>query len=172
MKSLVERLRDRCTVESETDCWRWKQTLNSAGLPCIHISGLTQHPMTVRRLMWCLACGPIHAKHIVSTSCGDALCVNPAHLVKMPRAQHAKQMLREVNMRRTSVDRRRTANEFKHKRSGYKLSQKKADDIRKALAAGSDPLLVATSFGISVGYLYKIKAGKRWAEVRPPAWHP
>lgn len=172
MKSLIDRLKDRCHVDDDEDgCWIWKQHVNSAGYPTVHFSGLTNGPMPVRRIMFAIACGPLHARRVITSTCGEERCINPAHLKSIPRAVLAIQTIRETNARMSTIDRQQAA-QRRRDISARRLDRTKAEQIRQAVAAGNSHALVAASFDVSRSTVSKIIQGKMWAPLPTVAWHP
>jgi len=122
MKSLLERIKDRCKVEYSTDCWIWTQTKGNTGYPSIRISELSPHPILVRRLTYLLAVGPIGARLLVSAKCGQQLCCNPEHLFLTTREAVGRKALNIANRKLTSDERRRIRNLFLAKQHGKSLT--------------------------------------------------
>lgn len=61
------------------DCLRWNSSTSSnGGLPVMYFNGKSNQ--FVRRVLWTALHGELPAGHVVTTSCGDKLCVAPDHL--------------------------------------------------------------------------------------------
>lgn len=93
MKTLVDRLKDRCRLEPATGCWIWKQAKCGGGHPMIEVAELGKS-LNVRRLMYLIACGPIAKDRVISTmrTCSETDCVNPAHLQSIRRVDLNRQI--------------------------------------------------------------------------------
>ena len=96
MKTLIDRLKDRCRIEPATGCWVWRQAKCGGGHPMIEIAELGKS-LNVRRLMYLIAVGQIAKGRVVSTSrtCGEKDCVNPEHLQSIRRADLNRQIAKE-----------------------------------------------------------------------------
>ena len=93
MKTLIDRLKDRCRLEPATGCWVWRQAKCGGGHPMVEIAELGKS-LNVRRLMYLIACGQIAKDRVISTSrtCGEKDCVNPAHLQSIRRVDLNRQI--------------------------------------------------------------------------------
>ena len=96
MKSLLERIKDRCRVW-ETGCWIWTQATNNMGYPEMRVASLSKNCMNVRRLVYELAVGPLTERYLVTSTCKVKTCCNPAHLKLATRAEVGTKALIEVN---------------------------------------------------------------------------
>lgn len=143
MKSLVDRIRDRCDVDPLTDCWLWRQAVSAEGYPQFGVAELFgRRSMYVRRVVYAVACGPLHARQLVISTCENRLCCNPLHLRAMTAAQHAK-----TQARRDAQSRGRTHGLAVRRGRTYKLTGK-AQEIRARLAAGERQIDLAREFGV------------------------
>lgn len=78
MKSVAERLAAKTDSSGGPDaCWPWIGAKGGSGTCSIQVGG---KQLSARRVIWELARGPIPDEHMVSDSCGNRGCVNPAHL--------------------------------------------------------------------------------------------
>jgi hypothetical protein len=159
MKSLLERIRLRCEIDPASGCWRWRQFVNGTGYPMMHVSGLTPHPLPVRRLVYLIAVGPLHKARVVTTTCGDELCCAPEHLVSRLRAEIAAETLRQVNRKITLEQRQRTG--------AYKLDAHKAHEIKVLASHGLSSAEIAAQFEVSAGLVRRIVRGEIWRNARP-----
>lgn len=94
MKSLVDRLRDRCRIEPATGCWVWKQSTGGGKQPVVEIAELGNRTRNARRLMYLLAVGQLTEHRLVTTTCGDERCINPAHLKSISRSELNRKIAR------------------------------------------------------------------------------
>lgn len=79
MRSLIDRLRDRCKTNID-GCWEWQGAFDGKGIPAVQILSLNKSSMSVRRLIYLIAVGPISKGRVVLPDCENRKCVNPAHL--------------------------------------------------------------------------------------------
>ena len=86
--SLPTPIFDRIAPCPTTGCWIWEGHINHAGYGRGHSQGHGQQ--NAHRLVYQLLVGPIPVQHEVHHTCGVRSCVNPAHLVVMPRRAHAQ----------------------------------------------------------------------------------
>lgn len=85
------RLWDKVERAGSEECWIWKGA-RSSGTPQMFVSvpGTSGTSLSVRRIIWEQTRGEdVPAGHVVTTSCGDQICVNPNHLVRMSRREFA-----------------------------------------------------------------------------------
>lgn len=85
----IESLREQC-VECG-DCWEWQgpvtkpaRNRQSAGQPITTYKGKT---LGARRIMYELSGRQIVEGHLITTKCGNKLCLNPKHLIQLSPAQ-------------------------------------------------------------------------------------
>jgi hypothetical protein len=98
---LIDRLKARCKVEPATGCWEWQQGHNGAGYPQISLRPISSSAINVRRLVYLLEVGQLPKGRLVTSSCQDPLCINPAHLRPTTRQAVAKKNAREMNAKLT-----------------------------------------------------------------------
>lgn len=94
MKSLVDRLKDRCRVEPATGCWVWQQSMAGGNQPIVEIAELGGSSRSVRRLMYLLAVGTLNSHRLVTTTCEEERCINPAHLKAISRSELNRKIVR------------------------------------------------------------------------------
>ena len=164
MKSLIDRLRDRCTVDEVDGCWLWRQSVSGDGYPQIQITELFgRRSFYVRRLMYTIACGPLTSRQVVTSTCENPLCCAPLHLRAMSPAQAAGTSLQRQRQSRgkthgLAVRRGRTR--------AYKLDGKVAE-IRARLAAGESQKALAIEYGVHKTTISHLWRGCSWAEATP-----
>ena len=99
---LLDRLKLRCKVEPATNCWLWEQGHNGAGYPQISLRPISSHAINVRRLVYLLEVGQLPKGRLVTSTCQDPLCINPAHLKPTTRQAVAKKNAKEMNAKLTT----------------------------------------------------------------------
>jgi hypothetical protein len=77
----VKRFRESYRV-SHTGCWLWTKQQTKLGFGRFN-AGL--HSMLAHELAFTLATGEVPQNEIIKQTCGNRLCVNPAHLVRSGR---------------------------------------------------------------------------------------
>src|SRR5512139_2560200 len=107
MKSLLDRVKDRCKVDEATGCWVWTQNTHVEGYPTMRVSSFSKKPMLVRRLVYELAVGVLSDRKVVTTTCGEVKCCNPAHLKLTNRSAVGTETLIHVNKLMTPEFRRK-----------------------------------------------------------------
>ena len=75
--ALPDRVWRSIEADSETGCWRWKQSLNSQGYGQVMVSG---RPWRVHRLIYSDVHGSIAVGLVLDHLCRNRWCCNPDHL--------------------------------------------------------------------------------------------
>jgi hypothetical protein len=65
-------------------CWEWTGPKTPAGAPVFTRVKGQQHAHRAAFVLWC---GPIPARAYVAQTCRNKLCINPSHLVALPRKE-------------------------------------------------------------------------------------
>jgi len=79
--SLAQQLLSRAKLAG-SGCWEWTGSMSPSGAPVFTRLNGQQHAHRAAYVLWC---GPIAAKAYVAQRCRNKLCINPAHLVALPR---------------------------------------------------------------------------------------
>jgi hypothetical protein len=79
--SLAQLLLNRAKLTA-SGCWKWSGPTSPAGAPVFTRLKGQQHAHRAAFALWC---GPIPARAYVAQTCRNKLCINPAHLVALPR---------------------------------------------------------------------------------------
>lgn len=153
----LDYIRLRCVEEGE--CWIWQGATNQTGHPIMKYPG---RPCgTVRRLVLeAIGNAPAPRQPTVNT-CGDPLCVSPAHTKKSTIRQVAKQAAKGGAWQ--SMERRMKISAAKRKTS--KLSIEQANAIRMSEETTAE---LAQRFGVDRSYIKAIRAGKVMHDYRNP----
>ena len=64
----------RC--EEVGECWEWQRYINTFGVPQVGFRGM---PRPARRVAWEMVNGTVPNGKVISHTCGNFRCVNPAH---------------------------------------------------------------------------------------------
>ena len=156
MTVTIQEIKDR--TDEVGDCWVWKKAITS-GYPQLKVPG--RACKLVRRLVVELDGRPAGARQPVITTCGDPLCVNPAHLKPVTVSEVGK--------------RAAAAGGWKGKARGSKIAAKKratgkltleiAREIRMSEESG--PVLSAR-YGVNRSLITRIKRGHAWKDYTNP----
>lgn len=154
MMRLIER------TDEVADCHLWSGSTNS-GLPTYKPAN---KPCTlVRRAMYQLAGGQLKRRVPIDDSCGERLCINPAHL-HQSSTRKVGQKAAAKGAWRTKA---RAAKIASAKRTGpqSKITIEDARVIR--LSDDTGPVLAAR-YGVNRAVINGIKAGTRWRDYSSP----
>lgn len=146
----IETLHALC--EECGDCWEWGRYYANS-VPYVFQGG---RMMSVRKLMMELTGGIRGTKKLqFGTSCGNAKCVNPEHVVGRTAEQHAR------HMGRLGGGEIKAAKIQKSWAGRTKLTREQVQEIRL-----SDETLavLAARYGVSKTYIGKIKRGVVWRQ--------
>lgn len=66
------------------DCWQWLGPVSSSGYGNKTFNGQT---INAKRWLWMQLFGPLPEGMVVSSTCGDELCMNPHHFVAQSQGQ-------------------------------------------------------------------------------------
>ena len=156
-KTLLQRV--KALVAQKKDCWIWKGLTSRGPMPVIHIGN--SNVSARRRLYQEITKTTLTQGQIVKTSCGDKLCMNPAHFVVMTtqEARAVDAAKGSFNTLKMQVTRLRTT------RARAKLTMDIAREIR---ASEDDAGTLAKKYGVHRKQINLIRQGKAWQEVASP----
>lgn len=161
-------LYDRC--EEVGECWIWAQAVNGQGHPQAHING--KGGQLVRRWAFMTLLGKeVPARHVVTTTCMDVRCCNPAHLkcVSYSKRLSLAYARGDRNAVRESVKR---ANALRAA-GKVRLDMEKAREIRARRDESADAL--AKEFNVRDNHIRSIWRGEKWQEAAGSSvfnWRP
>jgi DNA-directed RNA polymerase specialized sigma24 family protein len=141
----------RCFVDPETDCWHWLGTL-TRGAPSIQIK---RKRYRVARLVKLIKPG-----RYVSMKCGQADCVNPAHIRTVSRSEYVKAAIANRKPL-TFVERRR------NRAASAKLNEQKAREIRELRTNGLSLRQLGRRFGVNYQTVQNVVTNRTWREASP-----
>lgn len=152
MSALIDKIQ-RFSVH-DGDCWRWIGAAQSSKTPMMNWNGKAS---SVRRFI--MDERNVSMKgYLAGTSCGNPLCVNPAHVVRTTRSKVSTDAAAKMDA--ASKMRRSMAISLKA-RDRAKLSM----DIASAIRADDRPTrAIAAAYGIAQHTVQDIKAGNTWRE--------
>lgn len=75
---LADRLWSKVLRGEPDACWIWTAAVGEKGHPVMSIGALGSR--SARRMVWALEHGEVPKRRMVTTTCGQKRCLNPAHL--------------------------------------------------------------------------------------------
>lgn len=141
------------TKLNERGCWVWTASRDPKGYGQFNFG----NQRLAHRASYILHKGDIPAGLIVRHSCDDPSCVNPDHL---QLGTHADNMA-DRKERRTG----RGSRNVGEKNWAAKLSKRKVQTIRKALARGVQGKTLAARYQVNQSLISRIKNGILWGGV-------
>lgn len=76
--SVIERIWAKVDTSAGVgQCWPWRGPKGGSGTATLIIQGRSR---SVRRVLWQIVNGEIPDQNVISDTCGDRKCMNPAHL--------------------------------------------------------------------------------------------
>lgn len=165
LRKLEERLKRYSIEPSETGCWIWQGPV-SGNHAVFKWQGKSRIIGRVIHEIWI---GPLLRGQVVTRTCNDTLCVNPAHLVAGRVKEHisngAYQVARgEAHGRHTKPE--RTARG--ERKGNNKLTREDVVKIRELYQDGKSQRSLARDFGVSKTLIAKVVTGASWAHVAGP----
>jgi hypothetical protein len=125
-------------VDSATGCWIWQRGVGSHGYGTTTVNGV---PELAHRAYYMLYVGDIPSPLELDHTCRNHRCVNPAHLELVTRTENTRRGL------------------------GCRLTASQVESIRRRFARGERGRVLATEFGIAVGYVSTLASGRVWKDV-------
>jgi hypothetical protein len=149
-------IKARCAVDARDadSCWQWIGG-TSNGRPYANHHGRNR---SVRALAFDLAAErPLKKGEVLRMSCGDVMCVNPAHMRRQSRAA----LLHENAARANPLLRAARMAAISRAGSQAKLTAEAADEIR----AWTGPAhAIAARHGVSAQMVSRIRNGRAWKD--------
>lgn len=148
----------RC--EEVGECWEWQGALSSGG-PIFGRNGVAN--ISVRRLIVDHRGQPRSTRHVVTTTCNNPRCVNPAHVVVRPKAYAIARAAATTGAWQNPARRQRIATWARAAKAV--ITPEQAADIRLAPGKQTD---IAAQYGISKQTVSQIKRGANWVDHHNP----
>lgn len=155
-------LQDRCYVDPDTGCWRWRMCF-AQGAACAHVVSPVdgkRHTLRGPRAAWILKHKSNPPKgYTVWAACWQRDCCNPNHMRCTTQVERGRAIAEAGKLKglpgRVAINTRICREKL------AKLDPEKVREIR-----GSSGTLkeIARRYGISVGHASKIRRGKAWQE--------
>jgi hypothetical protein len=153
----VESLLARCEEEGECFLWKGYSTNNT---PMVHQDGKM---VSVRRLLIDMEGREFKGKY-TGSSCGNPMCINPAHIVQRTVKAHITRMAKKSAEPEAKL-RRINAMLVWRRQNPLKLDMDRARLIRDDERT---PVEIALDFGISKSMVCRIKRGEQWRDLSNP----
>lgn len=145
--------------EEVGDCWEWTGALQQCGsTPTMRYQ---QKTISVRRLLMLERGLDVQGK-VATCTCGNPLCVNPAHLELITRKKLTKRVAAQL---RRTVSMLRKAQISQAVRQRSKLNAALAEEIRQAEGKQRD---IAKRYGVSQSTVCSIKRAYTWRDYYNP----
>lgn len=161
----VADLKARCTVDPCTHCWHWTGATSTDGVPRIYT---VDHERAVKttlsgpKAVWNIAhgCAP-RPGWLVFRSCGQRLCLNPAHLAQARDKAEIGQHWRRAGYRKgTHLEARRAAQKLAAAAAGTVATPDDVVHEIRALAGTMSQKALGAKFGVSRQCVNRIVLGR------------
>ena len=131
------------------DCWIWQNHCQHGKYPFCRIGGMY---MPVRRIAYQTLIGSIKKGHQVGVNCKTPNCVNVDHLVSRSKSAALKgHVMTQIARQRLRVSKQAQS---------VLLDAEKVADIRASDLTATE---IERKYGLSSGYVAKIRMGLAWA---------
>lgn len=156
MKS-VEWIHSRC--EEDGDCMLWQGSRDQGGRPKLSFKPAQGVCKTLqpRRLVWEQSKGPIPKSLFVTVTCGNPLCLNPAHMELITKGE----VIRRTAQNPATRARRHLAGLKRREESERDMEL--ARQIRQSPKSGAQ---LSREMGIPATTISAIRLHKRWRETQ------
>lgn len=144
MKTLEERIAEKISVNSKTQCHEWLGSTTKKGYGMIWVDNGMK---LVHRVRYEMTYGPIDQGNVIRHKCDNPKCSNPEHLIIGTHAENMKDM----------VVRNRQATGIKNGRA--KITP---EIVKQIINSNKSQTEIAKEFGISQSQVGRIKRGVHW----------
>lgn len=135
-------------------CWPWRLRLDVSGYG---VFGIGPRKFYAHRVAFALAHRDVPQGLFVLHACDTPACCHPGHLSVGSHADNMADMAAKGRAHRWGGKRRGSAN------PAARLTEREVDAIRRRLAAGEAPALIAPDFETSQSTIFAIRAGHKWS---------
>ena len=164
-------IKAKCTIE-DCRCWTWRGSVavqkDGGMFPQESMNWSKHHNLgtrMVRRIVLYLKTGksiPV-SLHVITT-CGNDLCVNPAHLKAVTRKEIAKILIAQGRVHNAGAQAKMAINGLRYR----KLTTEQAHEVRLSDETATE---VAQRLGVSKQIILKIRRGESYTEDGVTASH-
>lgn len=154
---LAERLQNKYQIDPATQCWNWKGSLRR-GYGYLK-SGKTK--LSAHRSSWEIHFGKVPSGQWVLHKCDNPKCVNPDHLFLGTALDNNLDMMRKGRAKLRNSGTLRPGEE----NPGAKLTVAAVHHINRKEMRPTD---YAKLYGVSVGNVCSVQAGRAWSHLQPP----
>lgn len=149
---LIDRIQSKYEAVTETGCWIWTASTNSAGYGQISMPG---RPMLAHRVCWEFYNGQIPDGKFICHKCDTPSCVNPSHMFVGDHHANMADMRRKG--RAAKVESAKG-----EKNNSSKINNETALAIFNAVGPQKE---ICRRFNVSRSTLQAIKYGRQWSSV-------
>ena len=146
MNELKMRLLQHLVIKG--DCWEWGLSRFKTGYGQISVK---DRPSYVHRVAWIVVNGEIPDGLCVLHHCDNRACLRPSHLFLGTKADNTADMIRKGRWRQP------------HRPT--KLNPVAVIQIRKLLALGTTPSVLAAQFGVCTQNIRDVASRKTWKHI-------
>ncbi len=151
MKTLLQRVREKSVDVG--DCWEWRgATQTKSTTPIVNYGG--KAVSVVRALA--LDAGAKLDGLVATNRCRNPACVNPEHVVAVPRSMLITMVSQEQQFQKRL--------DFRHRLSRSSWKRKLSDsDVNAIRTSDADRQTLAQQYGVTRSYINSLKSGHRRA---------
>ena len=136
------------------DCLEWQGYFCQGKHPQINLGA--GRVAAVRRVLWEMDHGPVPPGLQVGVTCGNWRCVCRGHIAARTRSKASRGRTRSLQER---------INIAAGRRAGSRLTM---DDVRTMRTSEEPVRQLAARYGVSWGYVWRIRRGEAWADTASP----
>jgi hypothetical protein len=153
----VDQVRGACRIDEMTGCWAWSGARHSTNGPRIYapvLPGGEMQSQPGRRAVWQMVTGKaIPERWRVYGTCGNMLCVNPAHIECGPSGAVGK------HIAKTGAYKNKPNRIAANRATGRKRAHYTPEDVAEIMASDETIEQLATRLGLGRGPVWRIRAG-------------
>lgn len=153
----LDMIHERCTECG--DCWEWQRAISNDRYPTLRYKGRV---INARRAVFEMAGGKLQPKSFIVTTCGNAHCLNPAHLKQVKQRDHLAKVAALGSMGGPVRSAKIAA--IKRAQTG-KIT---LDDAREIRSSNEPVKVLAERYGLCKDRIYRIRRGLAWREYSNP----
>lgn len=149
-RPIAQRFWEKVNKGAPNGCWEWLGCLTASGYGQIRID---DKMIRSHRYAWELENGPIPDGTVIMHTCDNPRCVNPSHL-------HLGTQVENIADRMTKSRQARGVTHSEAKLTGIQVVE-----IRRKVASGATPQVLAAEYKVSKATIYNIAARRIWKHI-------